>query len=399
MINDDGHAVSCLFPATYFNNGLEQYLQGAISPPCDYKLKYASALNAKGQVIVFGSKPSWPQLHPFLLTPIVAESPSMSGRLQRWDGVKWVPIKDWKDPEIHKEQPTVVITHGWNSSLYCREICSIASQLRTQNSRANILGWNWDSAAVMILSNGKITQDIFDEIYDSGLIGAAKCVQISLAEGNHMAKELQMLKIGPDNLQLIGHSAGASLIGSTASALYASCGGKVRRITALDAPCIVLSEIPQAGWNAPPAQTGLINIHEYDSKIFVKDEGLLSSRADALSHINPAHAYQFENYYSGPPGPAGRKALGFGLPVSKAGNVFNGQIFAGGMILKSLNIKPDHIRIVDWYANTINKKSEVGGFPAGLNWSILSREASNFKPGHYKEIGYDKGVFSNMEQK
>ena len=281
-------------------------------------------------------------------------------------------------------EPTVVITHGWGDTITNPYFCATASTLYAQNHNANILGWDWTSQAAITLPNGQVVSGqtgCLQDIYQEGLNGVDRCLQSGYSQGILLAHELQALDIKDNSLQLIGHSAGAAVVGEAASVLSSS-GQKVERVTTLDAPDLKLKEVSDA---LPPGSQLLL----------VGNSNLLNTSANALQYVNPATSSQVENYYSGQAqvaGISGRAAGGFGAPIlsgsSCPANVFNGQIYPGMTDMFSLPAQTiDHLRIPAWYG--------TDSFGAGVNWSVLSLQSSGFKSGNYCEQGLSSHTFAS----
>jgi hypothetical protein len=278
------------------------------------------------------------------LKPVNPITTPPDGNLKRWDGQLWQSVRSWNDANIHTDQPTLVLAHGWktadgDANIFASDskISEIAKALYTQNSSANILAW-----------------------------------------------ELQGLHINNGNLQLIGHSNGGAVIGGAASELAIS-GQKVKRITTLDTPNLYLRDIPAAF-------------------LFPSLWKFLSSNVNAMQYIHPETASQIEVYYSD--GPLGRAALGFGAPLnnSNTNNVFNGQIYQGlaltliDLLIPQPQLDIDHFRIIDWYADDMSGTVAPDGlFVAGINWSILSPQAGNLKYGRYAEQQLNSHLFDSID--
>ena len=323
------------------------------------------------------------------LKPIDTSTTPPSGKLKRWNGSSWQSVTSWNDPNIHTNQPTVVIAHGWKTAdgggdffVSDSKVSGIAKALYLQSSSANILAWDWQDQAVSHPGEPLLFLSVFEDVKQEGLNGAAASARSGSIQGVRLAHELQGLHISNDKLQLIGHSNGGAVAGAAASEL-ARGGQKVKRITTLDTPNLSLGELPVAVVWPPPL--GI-------------DPKLLSTSVNAMKYIKADSASQVEVYYSGLE--AGRHAFGFGEPLlaSTGNNRFNGMIYPGNVVNPLDPSQLDHIRIIDWYwgKDRTHQLPGPGQFIAGIDWSILSTDAGSFKAGTFAEQSFNSGVFGQF---
>jgi autotransporter-associated beta strand protein len=277
--------------------------------------------------------------------------------LKRWNGQSWDTVTSWSGNGINPSEPTVVLVHGWitadsvgandpfSLSGGAQTLTQIAQQLYTQDPSANVLAWDWRTQAVS--HPGQPLLSTVDDIMQERLSGAAASAARGEVQGVMLANELTALGIQHNNLQLIGHSNGAMVVGKAAQVLAAN-GQPVERVTTLDAP----------------------------------DANLLGTRVNAMRDLVPATASQFEVYYSDH-----WLSLGFGQPLLGASNIFNGEIYPGPAV-PSTNC--DHLRVLSWYP------AGTGTGDAAINWSILSPNASSFTPGNFAETALGSHSFTSL---
>ncbi len=355
-----------------------------------------TALSSLSSITTITSAP--PNTLSSSLKIIDTNSTFLSGSFRRWTGQSWQSIMNWNDINVHTNQPTVVIVHGWGAAIdgsiaNPTQISKMAAAFFNKNPLANILGWDWSVQAVVTLPDGKKaasgTIGYLQDIRAEGLNGAAISAQAGSIQGIFLAHELQALHIDNSNLQLIGHSNGGAVVGKAASVL-SQYGQLVKRVTILDAPCLKLSEVPESVW-------GVLGVYA-----FVDSPNLLNTTVNAMQYIHPESASQVEIYYSGTNiigGFSGRSALGLGSSLNNLGanNVFNGDIYPGQSVNLPAPSTIDHLRILDWYTDDKSGTPTSGGqFFAGINLSILCSQGSNFKSGNYIEQGLNSHIFGTI---
>jgi hypothetical protein len=290
---------------------------------------------------------------------------ALTGRLRHWDGSAWsAPLTSTSqlDP-AEKQKPTVVITHGWHGSVTDPAFTQKAQSL---GNSYDIFTWDWHGEA-----NPYNYATPLDEINDRGLTGAALATANGSWEGIRLSRDLTALGLDPSQMQLIGHSAGAAVIGTAAKNLEQSTGKEVQRLTLLDAPNLQLKEVPQSV--IEPIIQAVVNPLKVDPLFYIKWR---TSSVNALQYVDNHSVEQVEVYYS-----SARGSLGFGtaLPNPTAdGNIWNGDVYAASDF-DQLKQGGEHTRMPSWYA--------------ALNPNLPSQTH-----GNYTERSVNSGTFDPVVQ-
>lgn len=197
---------------------------------------------------------------------------------------------------------TIVVTHGWNPLPNRIRLTTPREYARAICNRCgdqvNVFGWDWN-AATFISPRGKVNSNN------------------AMRKGRQLARELQRIGVRPENTWLIGHSLGALLM-STAASELGQCGQHpIARLTLLDAVRV-----------------------QHDT-IF----GELNVRANARC---------VENYWGALPTGLGKR--------SRYAGVYNRFVRGVGPIRALRPTRSNHVRILEWYYETIINPSIRDGF-------------------------------------
>jgi pimeloyl-ACP methyl ester carboxylesterase len=302
-------------------------------------------------------------------------------RLYLWSGGQdgqWSKVTSGDG--IALDQPTVVIVHGWHGKIDDQHFVDMAKEFDTlrENSCANcnILAWDWqDEANPLGLPHQLL------EIPVVGLEGAAAAIRNGSNQGKLLARELNELGLSPDRIQLIGHSAGAAVIGGAASSTLAiTVDQKIKRLTLLDAPQLQLDEIPEAVFGLEVLEAlGLPATHV---------SAIQNTYADALKFVDDETAQQVEVYHAS--GDDNRLLLGFGGPLPDRGspNVFNAQLAPDASrfdVLDCIGTSEHcgmHSEAPEWY------------YGNRIQSSIFYGNGDNFIPGNFIEQLPSTGIFN-----
>ncbi len=167
-----------------------------------------------------------------------------------WDQLCYVPLPetDWLNPNvIDWTHPTIILTHGWNSSLETATFISDFAKDFMAGREAdyqtfNILAVDWYNDG---LGNGSDPNDTITLLDSLNIGDAQKSATNGIEAATVLAGRLISVvgaagKLHPEEMMLIGHSNGAGFMASMALTLKAA-GHSVAELVALDAPTITAS--------------------------------------------------------------------------------------------------------------------------------------------------------------
>jgi pimeloyl-ACP methyl ester carboxylesterase len=199
---------------------------------------------AVSQNFALAAIPAPPVVVPTNRTPDPPATLATS-QLKRFDGKTWVTVTSTSD--IDRAKPTVVITHGWNSSSDYWPSNTAASLLAGGVSSANLLAWDWRTNAGTEIS----------------LSGLRRAFDPTPREGRLLAQALtNVLGLSyQQGVHFIGHSLGTLVNAAAANYLHSQTGGAFdwhrTQMTLLDnaeaanvTGCLLLVGYIQAGFES-----------------------------------------------------------------------------------------------------------------------------------------------------
>jgi pimeloyl-ACP methyl ester carboxylesterase len=203
-------------------------------------------------------------------------------------------------------RPTIVITHGFNplvGKMRLNHAACFSSAIRQRcGDRFNLMGWDWNNAAFDYLSGRRNTN-------------------MSIRQGQLLARRLAAIGIDPASTWLIGHSLGAVVMANAACRLAEETGSRVAQLTLLDPVCL--------------------------------HHDLIFRRCAATRNV-----CRVEHYWVG-----GRS--GVGRPAFRPG-VYNQRVRGYAPLASWLAPRGNHAYLIEWYYNSIYDTCWPG-FTRGLH--------------------------------
>ncbi|MFO7902363.1 MAG: Ig-like domain-containing protein [Pirellulaceae bacterium] len=179
-------------------------------------------------------------------------------QVYRWDYAsdRYRSLSTGNLNDIEWQKKTIILTHGWNSSLYAPKegqdsskyadfMNLFASDFEVGRStdeldNYNILAIDWFDNGSELGSNPNGKSLVPGDIVDGPLVDATKSANNGIYAAQVLAQQLLndagLKKNELRNVMLVGHSNGAGFMGTLATSLAAETEGQVAELVALDAP-------------------------------------------------------------------------------------------------------------------------------------------------------------------